>query len=394
MLPKRIAPRMIPRRLMISINICSPTPDMAVPWDDLVRRASSNVFMNPVALTVANQTGFARIQVLLAWDDSTEPRRLVGIWAFQVRRISRLWPAVLEALPYNYAFLSNPVVDPAFVGDVIPAFLSAIRDSPLLPKVISLKSLDAEAPSFDMLVNALTEQGGAQLRLSESTRPFATPDVGVKRSGSTRKKLRQDWNRLSATGAVDIVNNRAPDTRGAFETFLELEAGSWKGARGTALLCNAADAAFARQMVIALAERGNASVALLRVDGRAIAAQVLMYCGTTAYTWKTAFSPDYARYSPGALLIDRITEDLFSSAGIEVIDSCSAEGSFMAQLWAGRRKMVDLLIDVGPGKSLAFSLEAVRQRNYDQLRRFRDRIRTWSLPPAPKSKKVSLAAHR
>lgn len=392
--PKRIAPRMIPRRLMISVNICSPTPDLAVPWDDLVRRASSNVFMNPVALTVANQTGFARIQVLLAWDDSSGPRRLVGIWAFQVRRISRLWPALLEALPYNYAFLSNPVVDPAFVGDVIPAFLSAIRDSPLLPKVISLKSLDAEAPSFEMLVNALTEQGGAQLRLSESTRPFATPDVGVKRSGSTRKKLRQDWNRLSATGAVDIVNNRAPDTREAFETFLELEAGSWKGARGTALLCNAADAAFARQMVNALAERGDASVALLRVDGRAIAAQVLMYCGTTAYTWKTAFSPDYAKYSPGALLIDRITDDLFSSAGIAAINSCSYEGSFMAQLWTGRRKMADLLVNVGLGKSLAFSLEAIRQRGYDQLRRLRDRIRAGPMPAAPKSKKVSFAAHR
>src|SRR6185437_3107526 len=157
--PKRDRPKDDPRRLMISVNICSPTLDLTVPWDDLVRRASSNVFMNPVALTVANETGFARIQVLLAWDDSTEPRRLVGTWAFRVRRISLLWPALLEALPYNYAFLSNPVVDPAFLRDVIPSFLSAIRNSPLLPKVINLKSLDAEAPSFEMLVSALREQG-------------------------------------------------------------------------------------------------------------------------------------------------------------------------------------------------------------------------------------------
>jgi CelD/BcsL family acetyltransferase involved in cellulose biosynthesis len=378
---------------MISVSICSPTLDIAAPWDDLVQRASPNVFMNPLALIVANDTGFARIRVLLAWDDSSEARRLVGIWAFRVRRISRIWPALLEALPYNYAFLSNPVVDPAFVHDVIPAFLSAIRTSPLLPKVINLKSLDAEAPSFEMLVSALTERGSAQLRLSESTRPFATPEVGVKRSGSTRKKLRQDWNRLCAAGIVDIVNKRAPHTREAFETFLKLEAAGWKGARGTALLCDAADAAFARQMVATLAEHGNASVALLRVDGRAIAAQVLMYCGATAYTWKTAFSPDYAKYSPGALLIDKITDELFS-AGIASIDSCSYEGSFMARLWAGRRKMVDLLVDVGPRQSLAFSLEAIRQRGYGCLRRFRDRARSWSAPASPKSKKVSFVAHR
>jgi CelD/BcsL family acetyltransferase involved in cellulose biosynthesis len=372
---------------MISVNICSPTLDLAAPWDDLVRRASSNVFMSPAALTAANESGFASIHVLLAWDDSTGLKKLVGVWAFQVRRISRLWPAVLEALPYNYAFLSSPVVDPAFVRDVIPSFLSAIRDSRSLPKVIILKSLNAEAPSFETLVDALTEQGCAYLRLSENARPYVTPDIGVKRSGSTRKKLRQDWNRLSAVGSVDIVNLRAADTREAFETFLKLEAASWKGARGTALLCKSADAAFARLMIAALAERGNASVALLRVDRQAIAAQVLMYCGATAYTWKTAFSHDYAKYSPGVLLIDKITDDLFSSAGIEAIDSCSYERSFMAQLWAGRRKMVDLLVDVGPGRSPTFLLEAIRQRGYGQLRRLRDGVRSWSTPANPKATK-------
>jgi CelD/BcsL family acetyltransferase involved in cellulose biosynthesis len=376
---------------MISVNLCSPTLDLKAAWEDLTRRASANVFMDPAALTVADRTGFARVKVLLAWDDSAGLRKLVGVWALQVRKIAPLWPAVLEALPYNYAFLSSPVIDPVFVDTIVPAFLSAIRQSPLLPKVINLKSLDAEAASFAPLMKALAEQGGTQVRLSEGLRPVATPEFGVKRSGSTRKKLRQDWNRLAATGTVDIVNSRGPDAPPAFETFLTLEAASWKGARGTALLCDAADAAFVRQMVAALAESGNASVALLRVDGRAIAAQVLMYCGTTAYTWKTAFNPDYAKYSPGALLIDRITDELFAS-GVTAIDSCSAEGSFMAQLWSGRRKMADLLLDVGPGTSLTFWLEVVRQRAYLQLRKLRDRARSWSMPVAPK--KVGLTAPR
>lgn len=66
----------------------------------------------------------------------------------------------------------------------------------------------------------------------------------------------------------------------------------------------------------------------------------------------------------------------------------------MAQLWAGRRKMVDLLVDVGSGKSLAFSLEVARQRGIRRLRRLRDQIRAWSVPAAPGNKKVSFAAHR
>ena len=139
-----------------------------------------------------------------------------------------------------------------------------------------------------------------------------------------------------------------------------------------------------------LAAQGNASVALLRVDGEAIAAQVLMYCGATAYTWKTAFSANYAKYSPGTLLIDKVTEELFAGPDIQAINSCAAEASFMAQLWAGRRTMVDMLVDVGPAKSLGYRLEAARQLGYQRLREFRDRLR--SPPAAAPPKKLGMAA--
>ena len=375
---------------MISVTICSPDLNIAAAWEDLIRRASSNVFMNPVALHAACDTNFAKVHMLLAWEEGAAPQKLVAVWALQRRTIAPLWPALQEALPYKYAFLSSPVVDPEYVTKVIPAFFAAVEQSPALPNVLSLKDLDAESPSYPAIIKALSAHGRSQLKLSETERPFATRELGVKRSGSTRKKLRQDWNRLSALGSVDVVNLRMPgEVRQAFEAFLALEAGSWKGARGTALLCDPADAAFVRRLVGDLSERQSASVALLRVDGRAIAAQVLMYCGSVAYTWKTAFDAEYARYSPGALLIDKVTEELFALPEIMAIDSCSAEGSFMGQLWPGRRTMVDLLVDVGAEKSLGFALEAGRQRGYNLLRELRNRLRTWSgMGP----KKVSMAA--
>jgi CelD/BcsL family acetyltransferase involved in cellulose biosynthesis len=365
--------------------------NVAAEWADLTKRASPNVFMDPAAVTAASDRRFAKIHVLLAWEEGEAPRKLVGVWALQVRKVMPFGPALFEALPYNYAFLSNPVIDLAFKDDVIPAFFAAIEKNPALPNVISLQSFNAEAPGYDAIVKALVARGGEQFKLSESARPFVTREFGVKRSGSTRKKLRQDWNRLSALGSVDIVNDRTPGgARKPFEAFLALEADSWKGARGTALLCDENDAAFVRELVGRLSEQQNASVALLRIDGRAIAAQVLMYCGTMAYTWKTAFNSEYAKYSPGALLIDKITEDLFSTPGIDAIDSCSAEGGFMAQLWTGRRNMVDLLIDVGPGKSLGFTVEAARQFGYRQLRVLRDRLRAGAWTSRPK--KIGLAS--
>ncbi len=361
---------------MVLVTIDSPNLTIAPYWDDLVRRASSNVFMNPAALTAACETGFADIRMMLAWEKGAEPRRLVGVWALQVRKVAPLWPALLDALPYNYAFLSSPVIDPAFVEAVIPAFFAAIEQDPLLPKVLSVKSFDAECPSYPAILKLLAGRGIVPLVLAEHARPFVTREFGIKRSGSTRKKLRQDWNRLTALGAVEVLNERTPEAAAeAFETFLRLEKASWKGAQGTALTSDPADAAFVRNLLQRLAIRQNASVALLCVNGEAVAAQVLMYCGATAYTWKTAFDANYAKYSPGTLLIDRVTDELFAGSDVDAINSCAAETSFMAQLWAGRRNMVDLLFNIGPAKSLHYRMEVARHLGYERLRDLRDRLR-------------------
>jgi len=370
---------------MISVTIDSPSDsDIGPQWDDLVSRAPSNVFMNPAALQAANETKFADLRRLLAWEQGADGRKLVGVWALQLRKVAPFWPAVLEALPHNYAFVSSPVIEPLYVDELIPAFFAAFENSGL-PNVLSLQSLDAECPSYPAMMRAFAARGIEPLMLSETVRPYVTREFGVKRSGSTRKKLRQDWNRLSALGTVDVLNDRTlAGAQQAFEAFLALEKASWKGARGTALLSDPADAAFVRQLLQALAARQDASVALLRVNGEAIAAQVLMYCGKTAYTWKTAFDAAYAKYSPGALLIDRITEELFAGPDILAINSCAAESSFMGQLWAGRRAMVDMLLDIGPRKSLGYRMEAGRQLGYQRLRSFRDRLRHGSGSAAPK----------
>lgn len=367
---------------MISVTVRSPGQDIAAQWEDLTKRATANAFMNPVALQAAFDTMFAVVHVLLAWEEGAEPARLVGLWALQRRSIMMFWPAMLEARPYNYAFLSTPVIDPAFAGEVMPAFFAAIRNNPALPNVVSLKEMDADSLAYAAIQKTIADERHAHLTLTESRRPFVTREAGVKNSGSTRKKLRQDWNRLSALGVLEVVNERHTDAGAAFEQFLDLEKRSWKGAEGTAILCSDRDAAFTRRLIGDLAMVDNASVALLRLDGRAIAAQVVMYCGATAYTWKTAFDAEFAKYSPGVLLIDKLTEQLFAATEVHAIDSCAAEGSFMGSLWSGRKNMTDVVVDVGSSRSLVFAMEAVRQLGYQKLRSIRDWLRATSLMPA------------
>ena len=362
----------------ISVTIGPASADLAGAWADLASRATPNVFYHPAALAAIAATHFAKVHLLLGWDRNAEPARLVGLWALQEKSLVPFLPAVLTAPAYDFAILSSPMLDPDYAPTVIPAFLDAIRDAAALPKVLRLNYLDGDDATYAALLQALDAQGEA-LQLSARGRPFASKEGGQKLSGSTRKKLRQDWNRLCAQGTVDVVELREPvPTRVAFETFLAMELESWKGRQGTALLNSRKDADFARALIGNLAEAGNASVALLRLDARPVAAQVLLYCGRTAHTWKIAFDEDYGRYSPGALLVDKLTEQLLGSGAIDAIDSCSPEGGFMAQLWSGRRRTVDLLATVAPRRSPAFALTALYERGYRELKRQRDNLRVFA----------------
>src|SRR5262249_3908435 len=158
---------------MITVTIDSPNPGLGPQWDDLAARSSSNVFMNPAALEAVRETGFASLRVLSAWEGEGEARKLVGVWALRLRRGAPVRPAVLEALPYEYAFLSSPVVDPAFADDVIAAFFAAIGQGPL-PNVINLPQLDAEGAVYAAILKEFGKRGIEPLVVSSLSRPYVT----------------------------------------------------------------------------------------------------------------------------------------------------------------------------------------------------------------------------
>ena len=374
---------------MISVQIGLPDPAVSDAFDALARRAAPNAFMHPAALAAVVESGFARLHVLQAWHGEGSARALVGLWALGQTRVARLGPSILTAPPYDYSFVGNAVVDPDHVDAVMPAFFDCIARTPTLPKVIRLKLIDADAPTFGPMMAALATRRGQVLRLAEQPRPFLAREADRKRSGSTAKKLRQDWNKLSAQGAVDIANERSVEAVGAaFEIFLDMERKSWKGANGTALLSDDDDADFARRLISNLAAVRNASVALLRVDGKPIAAQVLLYCGAMAYTWKTAYDAAFSKFSPGALLVDKVSDALFAS-GVTQIESCATQESFMAQLWTGRRATVELLLDLGAEKSAAFAAAHLGERAFAFAREWRDRLRSRTGVP-PRRKTVAI----
>lgn len=367
---------------MISVGAIRPDEAGALPWKDLEPFAH-NAFMHPVAVKAAADTMLAAIYILVAWDTAIEPARLVGFWALQARQFA-FWP-LLEALPFNYAFLSTPILHPDHADDVMPAFLALMARERRLPDIVVARDLDATGREHTALSAALRHHPQTLLRSVQ--RPIAGPDAGLKRSGSTRKKLRQMSNRMAELGEVAVENIRDPERIGvAFEQFLRLEMAGWKGKGGTALLNDKKDAAFARRLIADLAQAGQASVGVLTLGGRPIATQVLLYCGRIAYTWKTSFDPEFARYSPGMVLIDRLANDLIDGGQIDLIDSCADTDGFMGQLLSARKPMADMVFSATPRASLGYRAISGYLTLRETVKGWRNRLRRGAFaaePPKP-----------
>lgn len=199
-------------------------------------------------------------------------------------------------------------------------------------------------------------------------------------SASRAKALRKRRRHLGLLGDVDVTrHDSAGDIEQAVEEFLALEGSGWKARRsshGQAILRFPEVARFFRTAVTALAADDRARITALRLDGRAIAMQLTLHSGKTAFTWKTAFDESLRACAPGLLLHQEITAALMADAEVDVADSCCHDASsYMAEFWQGRRAVSDLLIDVGPGPAWRFALVAGLETGRLRLRRAARRAR-------------------
>jgi CelD/BcsL family acetyltransferase involved in cellulose biosynthesis len=87
------------------------------------------------------------------------------------------------------------------------------------------------------------------------------------------------------------------------EEAYRIEAGSWKGRDGTALQIDKRLGEFYRKYATAMAERGELRVCFLRIGGQPAAMQIAVITGNRFWLLKIGYSDDYAKCSPGILLM-------------------------------------------------------------------------------------------
>src|SRR5690606_36521560 len=164
-------------------------------------------------------------------------------------------------------------------------------------------------------------------------------------------EMRRQWRKLSQQGRLEYRVARQPEeVRTGMEAFLALEANGWKGRQRTALVNDRYHAAFAREAITNLAEIDAVRIHTLDIDGRTIASTIVFVMAGDAYTWKTAYDEEFARLSPGKLLMMKLTEWHLDDANILRTDSCAVPDHPMAgRMWHEREETGTLVIGLTPG---------------------------------------------
>ena len=377
--PARAIPHAASAGLVAEVVVASRFAAMRAAWHDLVARAAEpNAFMDPALVASAAATNSeVPIRVVLAWQPSEGVSRLVGAWAFALDRPrkSPLPLRMLIAPVHVHAHLATPVVDRDCPDEALDAMLDALAADTQCPKIVALEAMGTDGATMAALARVLEARGSAPCLFERSQRPKLASALDGESylknalSAGSRKKLRQHRRRLAEQGALTRVTTSDPPALArAIEDFLALEASGWKSRQGTAFLCDPAQAAFLRAAVAALAENGGVTIDALAIDGRPVSMQIILRCGSAAFTWKTAFDEKFQDFSPGMLLLEDYTTSFLADEAIDYVDSCAQDDSGFMAVWSERQGVADLWFDVRRGGSLAFRSLSALQKSYRDLR--------------------------
>lgn len=334
-------------------------------WDAIAAHAAEP---NPFAERWCLEAGLAAFdpqsQVQLA--ALTDAGRLLGIMPLARRAHYEQYPLPhLAAWSHSNAFCGAPLVAAGHEHAFWRELLAWCDHHPGPALFLHLAQMPLEGPLYAALrdVSALERRAAAVVQrteramLASQLSPQGYFEASM--SGKKRKELRRQAARLAEQGSVRF--ERLSGGAGLAEWadgFLALEAAGWKGAEGSALVCDPAKASYFRAALAGAAAHGRLERLALYLDDAPIAMLANFLTPPGAYSFKTAYDERLARFSPGVLL-QRENLDLLARDDIAWADSCAAaDHPMIERIWREKRPIGRISIAIGgrPRRAAAAAL--------------------------------------
>lgn len=274
------------------------------------------------------------------------------------------------------AFLGTPLVRQGFEQLFWRSLLNSLDQATTGGLFLHLTGLQISGPVTRSLLKTCLEgqRQCAQVHLEERAllERGLSPEAYLAATlrGKKRKELRRQQNRLAELGRLEFERTAGGEGFDNWiDEFLALERRGWKGINGSALDCADSTRDLFRGALHGAASDGKLELLALRLDGRAIAMLVNFLTPPGAFSFKTAFDEDYARFSPGVLL-QIYNLALLEREGILWCDSCAAQDHPMIDsIWSGRRAIGRYSVAIGgPVRRAAFAALLFAEKAKGRLR--------------------------
>ena len=267
-------------------------------WDVLAERLSAPPFLRPGWFRAWHDAyGEGELRILSV----RRGEELAGVMPVEIKGSATLSPTNTHTPLYG-PLGDGPEVETALVRELLRTAGGRIE----------LAYADPEARWFSLLRDALPGSKRSDRRsvmVETITRPPYVSTAGGwdayrgQRSRKLLKELGRLRRRLAEHGAVEFaVHSSVDGLESALEEFIALESSGWKADEGTAIASRDASGRFYADLARWLAERGWLRLAFLRLDGRAVAAELDIACAGSLYSLKSGFDPEYRAFGPGQLL--------------------------------------------------------------------------------------------
>ncbi len=339
---------------------------LRAPWRRLCAElAEENPFYEPWTLAPAlDAYADNKVKLACVWGDDAR-KELIGFMPVRRQRgYARLPISYWGAWRHPHCFYAAPLVRRGYERSALAAFAELLCDGPQGEAMLRLRHLDANGALARAAFSMADADGRHCYATGAFTRAALCGDDG-KSADPARvlrkkklKELERLRNRLGELGVVSIRSlTHCTERQRWTEEFLALESRGWKGKAGTSLNSSAADTDWFRATINGALDAGKLQFMRLDLDDRPIA--MLVNIGArNGSSLKTAYDPDFARYSPGVMLEIATTKRLLGKPDFAFMDSCAAaDQSMINSLWRRRRTITGINIGaIDPIKSGALRL--------------------------------------
>lgn len=358
------------------ISIRELDPKTTAAWEALEEKSlESNAYLSPHFAIPALQyledpIKLKNMMIIVVEKTTSTGSDLVGLGIFVRSRGTKQFPLPhLQAYHSIHSYLSGILVDRDEPQAVMQAFFRFFCEKGAPWHGVQFQYLASEGLQAELMTASTKEYGVTWHGHWSFLRSFFVPWEGGEQYIQSRfpahriKEFRRLWRRLEEQGKVgwqaSFGNGGTVDD---VDRFLELEHNGWKGKEGTSLRSQPTHEAFFKEMVRGFRQDKRLFITELSLDGLAIASSVNLISGGSGFAFKIGWHPDFAKTSPGVLNeLEFIRHAPEIVGGLKYIDSGAIEGSFIDNLWDGRRVLTSGIFGTSSvGKRALSAMDGLR----------------------------------